>query len=85
VLTPRIRLLSYKVEEKLRPILAAIAAGNVLPPVPVYIEPADGRWVLLDGAHRFGVSIACGFPEIPCCLVTRAEADEFYRYPDGQL
>jgi ParB-like nuclease domain len=74
----------YKVE-RLRNILAAIAAGKPLPPVPIYLEPVDGRVILLDGAHRLAASAACGYPEIPCRPVTRSEAEEFYRYPDGQL
>jgi hypothetical protein len=69
---------------KLRPILQAIAAGIPLPPVPVYLEPADGRLVLLDGAHRLGAAVACGYAEIPCYPVTREEAEARYGYPDGQ-
>jgi hypothetical protein len=68
--------------ERLRPLLAAIATGMPLPPVPVYREP--GRAVLLGGVHRFAVSLACGYPEIPCRAVTLAEAQESYRYPEGQ-
>jgi hypothetical protein len=69
---------------KLRPILQAIAAGTPLPPVPVYLDPADGRLILLDGAHRLGAAVACGYAEIPTHPVTREEAELRYGYPNGQ-
>ena len=71
--------------ERLRSLVAAIARGTSLPPVPVFRESSDVRAVLLDGAHRFAVSIAYGCVEIPCELVARDEAELRYRYPSGQL
>ena len=70
--------------ERLRNVLAGIAAGADLPPVPVYFEPADDTVYLLDGAHRLAVTAALGFAEIPCKPVTRDEAETFYNYPAGQ-
>jgi len=70
--------------ERLRPILAAIARDEALPPVPIYRGPEGPQAVLLDGAHRFSVSVAFGFQEIPCLHVERQDAEVLYGYPDGQ-
>lgn len=81
VIEPRRR--GYQLQ-RLRPVLAAIAAGQPLPAVPVYRDPGTRLAVLLDGAHRFGVSLALGYRDIPCRLVSLEEAETMYRYPDGQ-
>lgn len=71
--------------ERLRSVVAAIATGVSLPPVPVFRESSGVPAVLLDGAHRFAVSIAYGYVEIPCELVARDMAELGYCYPSGQL
>jgi hypothetical protein len=70
-------------EQRLRSILSGIALDVAMPAVPVYPEP-DGDTVLLDGAHRFAVSLAYGFRELPCQPLTRDQAEGSYGYPWGQ-
>ena len=70
--------------DRLRAVITGTAAGSAMPPVPVYREPGEPVAVLLDGAHRFAVSIAYGYQEIPCRMVTRQAAEGSYGFPDGQ-
>ncbi len=37
---------------------------------------------LLDGMHRWRLSIACGFTHLPCRRVSREDAELLYRYTE---
>ena len=70
--------------DRLSSIISGIAGGVALPPVPVCWEAEGSKAVLLDGAHRFAVSIAYGFCEIPSLILSIEEARDGYNYPEGQ-
>jgi hypothetical protein len=66
--------------ETLASILAAIRDGAALPPVVVFREPDAATATLLDGMHRWRVSLALGFSSIPCTQPSRDDAKLCYRY-----
>lgn len=70
--------------DRLDSIISGIAAGVALPPVPVYWEAEESKAVLLDGAHRFAVSIVYGFCEMPSLILSIEEARDGYNYPESQ-
>ena len=67
---------------RLRRILQAVAAREPLPAAPVFREP--NQVVVLDGMHRVAVATALGFDSLPCVELTLEDAQDFYRYPEGQ-
>jgi hypothetical protein len=49
-------------------------------PEEVFYEQEEDQLILLDGMHRWRASLAYGFAEIPCLLMTREWAAEFRGY-----
>ena len=72
------------VRERLRRVLASIAAGQPLDAIPVFREDGAQCATILDGAHRYFASVKCGFSSIPCKELSRDAAELGFRYPDGQ-
>jgi hypothetical protein len=70
--------------KRLRGVLAAVVGGRPLPPLPVFRELGAPRATILDGAHRYYVSVAYGFASVPCEFISRDDAEVSYRYPVGQ-
>jgi hypothetical protein len=70
--------------KRLHSVLAAIAGGTALAPLPVFREIGAPRATILDGAHRYYVSVAYGFTSVPCEFISRDDAEVSYRYPEGQ-
>jgi len=64
-------------EQTVRDILCAIRDGTALPPIIVFRPPGVRCARLVDGTHRWRVSVALGFPMIPCLLLNRDEADAY--------
>jgi hypothetical protein len=77
---PKYRLLN---EAAVRSLLRGVSDGDVIPPVVVYRDAAASVVTLLDGFHRWRISLALGFTDIPCKLVTSEVAELVYRYPVG--
>jgi ParB-like chromosome segregation protein Spo0J len=61
-------------------ILNGFRHGQSIPPVEVFYEPKTDELVLLDGMHRWRASLAYGFAELPCLMMTREWAEEFRGY-----
>jgi hypothetical protein len=61
-------------------ILNGFRQGHNIPPVEVFYEPQADELILLDGMHRWRASLAYGFAEIPCLMMTREWAEEFRGY-----
>lgn len=76
VLAPQRRMLN---EAATRSILKAVADGSPMPPVDVVREIPD-QVTLLDGMHRYVISLQLGFPSIPCRVFTEVEAADKYGY-----
>ncbi len=58
------------VEERALSILRAMAAGRTLPPVTLYAAPEGSyRYRLIDGFHRYSISVALGFDAIPASVL----------------
>lgn len=70
--------------DRLRQVLKAIADVRPLPAMPVFREAGAQRATILDGAHRYYVSVACGFASVPCVALSHDDAEVLYGYPDGQ-
>jgi ParB-like chromosome segregation protein Spo0J len=64
-------------EAALRSLLAGMRDGVDLPPVVVYRQPGRGTATLIHGTHRWRISLAVGFPYIPCMHLTADEAAEY--------
>lgn len=73
VIAPIGRALSEAVTRRL---LADIRDDAALPAVLVVAEPATDQVRLLNGLHRYLVSLACGFRSIPCRYGSTEEARE---------
>lgn len=67
-------------EDAVRSLLQGIRDGAVLPPVVVFREPGAPTAALLDGLHRWRISLALGFLAIPAMQPTRDAADLGYGY-----
>lgn len=77
VLAPQGRGLN---EEVVRSLLSGVRDRADLPPVVVVAEGVVEQVTLLDGLHRYRVSVALGFRSIPCIRVSVAEAVDGYGY-----
>jgi hypothetical protein len=66
--------------DALRSLLRGVRDGDNLPPVVVFREPGAVSAALLDGLHRYWVSVALGFSSIPAIQVSRKDAEAGYRY-----
>jgi hypothetical protein len=65
-------------------ILNGFRHGHSIPPVEVFYEPETDELILLDGMHRWRASLAYGFADLPCLMMTREWAEEFRGYvPPG--
>jgi ParB-like chromosome segregation protein Spo0J len=49
----------------------------------VFLEP--DAVVVLGGMHRVAIARALGCTHVPCLAIDLDEAQDFYRYPEGQL
>jgi ParB-like chromosome segregation protein Spo0J len=67
-------------EQALRKVLAGIREDAAIDPVVVFHEPGASRTFLLDGMHRWRVSVNLQYLVIPCRFVTREEAEVSYGY-----
>jgi hypothetical protein len=56
-------------------ILNGFRYRHSIPPVEVFHEPATDELILLDGMHRWRASLAYGFAELPCLMMSRDWAD----------
>ena len=70
--------------KRLRRVLELIATGQPLDAIRVYREDCARCATILDGTHRFFVSVKCGFSSIPCKELSRSDAVLRFRYPAGQ-
>ena len=61
-------------------ILNGFRHGHSIPPVEVFHETETDELILLDGMHRWRASLAYGFAELPCLMMTREWAEEFRGY-----
>lgn len=62
-------------QQRLRKVAAQLARDGIR--VPVAVTPvANGRYFVLDGAHRSTAAVQLGMPEVPCTLVELGEAPE---------
>jgi hypothetical protein len=77
VIVPASRKLN---EEALRDILRGIRENADIDPIDVFREPGATRVTLLDGLHRWNVSMALALPMIPCRHVSRGEAEGGFGY-----
>jgi ParB-like nuclease family protein len=77
VLAPQNRGLN---EEAVRSLLSGVRDHAALPPVVVVAEGVAKQVTLLDGLHRYQVSVALGFRSIPCIQVSLDEAVDVYGY-----
>ena len=77
VLAPQGRGLN---EEAVRSLLSGVRDSAALPPVVVVAEGVAEHVTLLDGLHRYQVSVALGFRSIPCIQVSVEEAVSGYGY-----
>jgi hypothetical protein len=77
VLAPQGRGLN---EEAVRSLLGGVRDRAALPPVVVVAEGIAEQVTLLDGLHRYQVSVALGFRSIPCIQVSVDEAVGCYGY-----
>jgi hypothetical protein len=77
VLAPQGRGLN---EEAVRSLLRGVRDRAALPPVVVVAEGVAELVTLLDGLHRYQVSIALGFRSISCVQVSADEAVDGYGY-----
>jgi hypothetical protein len=66
--------------DELRSLLRGVRDGADLPPVVVFREPGALTTALLDGLHRYRVSLALGFSSIPATQPSREDAELVYRY-----
>lgn len=71
---PAHRLLN---EVRLRRLLKGVRDGDDLPAIHVYRAPGAPMAVLVQGAHRWRVSLALGFLMIPCWLLSSDEAADY--------
>jgi len=62
-------------EDALRSLLRGLRDGAELPPIIVFREPCAASAVLLDGMHRWRLSLALGFAAIPAIQPTRDDAE----------
>lgn len=70
--------------ERLRWVLKSIATGQPLDAIPVFREDGAICATILNGAHRYYVSVKCGFSSMPCKEQSREDAELLFVYPDGQ-
>jgi hypothetical protein len=63
-----------------RRLLSGVRDGAALPPVVIFREPGAATATLLDGLHRYRLSLALGFTLIPAIQPTRDDAELCYRY-----
>lgn len=49
----------------------------------MFLEP--DAVVVLGGMHRVAIARALGCTHVPCLAIDLDEAQDFYRYPEGQL
>jgi hypothetical protein len=70
---PKDRLLN---EDRLRDMLRGVHERSPLPPIDVFRGQDAPLATLVHGAHRWRMSLALGYPMIPCRHLTRWEADE---------
>ena len=64
----------------LRSLLRGIRDGDCLPAVVVFREPGAVTAALLDGLHRYWVSVALNFALIPAKQPSREDAELVYCY-----
>jgi hypothetical protein len=67
-------------EDALRRLLCGVRDGAALPPVVIFREPGAATATLLDGLHRYQLSLALGFKLIPAIQPGRDDAELCYRY-----
>jgi hypothetical protein len=67
-------------EGALRRLLSGVRDDADLPPVVIFREPGAATATLLDGLHRFRLSLALGFTLIPATQPSRDDAELCYRY-----
>jgi hypothetical protein len=67
-------------EDALRSLLSGVRDGAALPPVVIFREPGAATATLLDGLHRYRLSLALGFALIPTIEPSREDAELCYRY-----
>jgi ParB-like chromosome segregation protein Spo0J len=67
-------------EDALRRLLSGVRVGATLPPVVIFREPGAATATLLDGLHRYRLSLALGFTLIPATQPSRDDAELCYRY-----
>jgi hypothetical protein len=69
--------------EALLQILRGFRDGDDIPPVSIFHEPEPPLTYLLDGIHRLRASLAFGYVSIPVRPWSRADAAQYFRYPEG--
>jgi ParB-like nuclease family protein len=67
--------------EALESLAAALRSGAALPPVAVYMKGEQA--ILLDGMHRWRISLAAGFTHLRCLCKSRDAAELGYGYVDA--
>lgn len=67
--------------DAVRSLLRGVRDGVELPPIVVFREPGAATAALLDGLHRWRVSLALGFLAIPATQPSRDDAELVYCYP----
>ncbi len=64
----------------LRCLLRGIHDGDDIPPIVIFREPGAPTAQLLDGLHRWRISLTLGFASIPATQPSRDDAELCYRY-----
>ena len=65
-------------EDVVRQLLSGIKSAVSIPPVIVVPEGFKQQVALLDGLHRFRVSLALGYPIVPCQYISLERAKDVY-------
>lgn len=74
----------FKSAERVQSLLKGMRENEVIPPVLVWSKEKTGtdQYVIRDGCHRYHLSVALGFPELPVIV---EDFDMFEYYPDFKL
>jgi hypothetical protein len=67
-------------EDALRRLLSDVRDGAALPPVVIFREPGAATATVLDGLHRYQLSVALGFTSISATQPSRDDAELSYGY-----